>query len=115
MRIAAAPLPSTALALKRAHRKTRVRVRVVLDDGSEGWRWSRHSVPLKKFAAKRAKLDPSGGAAAELEVWRRNKAANFSKPPLGLGRTRKRKNKNVSDGSKTLIQKKVGPVRRKPK
>lgn len=89
MRTPAVPLPSCALTLKRAHRRTRVRVRVVLDDGSEGWRWSRHAVPLKKFAARLAKADASGASA-----WLSNKSANFSKPPLGLGRTRKRKNKS---------------------
>lgn len=57
-------------------------------------------VSMKQFARKLANgeaSDPTGESKAAAERWLFNKRVNFSKPPLGLGSTRKKKNK---DGKK---------------
>lgn len=45
-----------------------------------------HSISLKAFAKTNEEVKDSIGS-----VWLHNKRANFSKPPLGLGSTRKKK------------------------
>jgi len=52
-------------------------------------------ISLKQFA--KALIAKGGEEAAAATRWIANKRANFSKPPLGLGSTRKKKNK---DGKK---------------
>jgi hypothetical protein len=80
-RTPAVPRPSCAGSIKQAYKN------------------SAKNVPLRQFARELAKGD--GSLSEKARNWFFNKNANFSKPPLGIGRTRKKRIKKGSQPSTT--------------
>ncbi len=80
----ATPKPSTQSALKTLHRRA-----LKIHAG----------MPLKAFVRECA-VSPDQELKQKANDWFHNKRANFSKPPLGLGSTRKKKSQQQGSGGK---------------
>lgn len=80
----AIPKPSTQSALKTLHRKA-----LKINGG----------LPLKVFV-RQCVTSPDQELKQKATDWFHNKGANFSKPPLGLGSTRKKKSQQQQSGGK---------------